>query len=38
MTIEEIRQAIQGAVSNMEYQGWNIYYQKDLVLETPAMV
>lgn len=38
MTIQQIREAIQGAVTNMEYQRWGIYYMKDLVLETPAMV
>jgi 5S rRNA maturation endonuclease (ribonuclease M5) len=38
MSIPDIRKAINNAVSNMEYQRWNIYYMKDLVLEAPVMV
>lgn len=34
----QIRECINGAVSDMEYQDWDIYYQKDLAPETPSVV
>jgi len=32
MTIEEIRQCVQNAVSNMEYQRWGLYYESSLMV------
>lgn len=42
MTITQIRQCVQNAVSNLEYQRWGLYYQekydKTLAERTPSMV
>jgi DNA primase len=38
MTSQEIRQCVKNAVSNLEYQRWNLYYHGSLAADTASMV